>query len=101
MPPTTTQSTEEGGCVLHLCHQPTLCCVNFISSDAFCVVVDDEKELSFEPGDVLNFLRWHASDEEWCYCSFKGKEGLVPVSFIEVLDEMEEAAHHAAEAFVT
>jgi hypothetical protein len=33
--------------------------------------------------------------DEWCTCTLHGRRGLVPLSYVEVLDEMEAAAHRA------
>ena len=52
-----------------------------------------------QPGDVLTFEAWHPTNEEWCFCSLHRRRGLVPVSYIEVLDEVEAAAHQATQSF--
>lgn len=62
--------------------------------------IDDDAELSFQPGDILTFEAWHPSNEEWCFCKIHDKRGLVPVSYIEVLDDVEAAAHQATQTFV-
>ncbi|EGD77016.1 hypothetical protein PTSG_07358 [Salpingoeca rosetta] len=62
-------------------------------------VPDDDAELPFQPGDILTFEAWHPTNNEWCFCSLHGRRGLVPVSYIEVLDEVEAAAHQATQSF--
>ena len=58
--------------------------------------LDDDIELNFQVGDLLVLDQLNpTADAEWCTCTLHGRRGLVPLSYVEVLDEMEAAAHKA------
>eukprot|EP00045_Choanoeca_perplexa_P018036 m.276072 g.276072 ORF g.276072 m.276072 type:complete len:1434 (+) comp17693_c2_seq2:1525-5826(+) len=59
-------------------------------------VPDDDIELNFQVGDVLMLDQLNpAADPEWCTCTLHGRRGLVPLSYVEILDEIEAATHLA------
>eukprot|EP00730_Choanoeca_flexa_P004299 TRINITY_DN11656_c0_g1_i4.p1 TRINITY_DN11656_c0_g1~~TRINITY_DN11656_c0_g1_i4.p1 ORF type:complete len:926 (+),score=275.08 TRINITY_DN11656_c0_g1_i4:53-2779(+) len=59
-------------------------------------VTEDDIELSFQVGDVMLVDQLNANaNPEWCVCVLHGRRGLVPLKYVEMLDEMEAAAHQA------
>eukprot|EP00049_Salpingoeca_infusionum_P014315 m.267527 g.267527 ORF g.267527 m.267527 type:complete len:1528 (+) comp15641_c0_seq2:339-4922(+) len=58
-------------------------------------VPDDDIELRIAQGDILELDSMQQSSPEWCVCTLNGRKGLVPLSYIEVLDEVDAAAYLA------
>lgn len=60
---------------------------------------DDDIELSFQQGDMMIVEHMNQATPEWCTCTLHGRKGLVPLSYVEVVDEVEAAAHLEAMSY--
>ena len=47
---------------------------------------DDDKELSFQPGDIIITSEW--VNEEWMKGRMGEKEGIFPIGFVKILEEL-------------
>ena len=62
-------------------------------------VPDDDIELSFQRGDIMQVHYNPQSSPGWLSCSIGDRSGLVPVNYIDFLDEMEAMAHMASTSY--
>jgi hypothetical protein len=41
-----------------------------------------ERELSFEPNDLIKIIRLIGDDQQWALAELKGKQGFVPLNYV-------------------
>jgi hypothetical protein len=62
-------------------------------------VPEDDIELSFQRGDIMQVHYNPQSSPGWLSCSIGDRSGLVPVNYIDFLDELEAMAHMTSTSY--